>query len=174
MSKRANVGKRTRGVLAGGELRPMLSMPQQAALNLEEARALRASGHTYRQIRRRLGLSSSQLGHIRRALSREKAGATRLRRTRPDATDRDLPIGQSILPLGLRRKLTSSGYLTLGDVAERLLDPNRPGLESIPGIGPHRASLVKRLLDSHGLLAGTDDLQGAIEQLFPDLAEPRG
>jgi hypothetical protein len=147
-------------------------MPEQAALNLEEARTLRASGASYRQIRRQLGLSAGQIGHIRRALSREKAAGTRLRRSMPDATDRDLPVGQSVLPAGLRRQLSSSGYRTLGDLADRLSDPNLPGLETMPGIGPHKAALVKRLLDHYGLLPGTDDLRGAIEALFPDFAEP--
>ena len=152
----------------------MLSPSQQATLNVEEARALRASGCTYRQIARQLGLSSGQLGHVRRTLSREKAGGTRLLRATPNATARDFPVSQSILPWGLRRQLTSSGYRTLGDVAERLCDPSLPGLEAMPGIGPHKAALVKRLLDHHGLLPGNDDLRNAIEQLFPDLADPGG
>ncbi|AQR74471.1 hypothetical protein [Sphingomonas sp. LM7] len=142
-------------------------------LNVEEARALRASGCTYRQIRRQLGLTTGQLGHVRRTLSREKAGGTRLLRTTPNATDRDLPVSRSVLPSGLRRQLTSSGYKTLGDLADRLSDPDLPGLQAMPGIGPHKAALVKRLLDHYGLLPGTDDLQGAIEALFPDFAEPR-
>lgn len=152
----------------------MLSPSQQAMLNVEEARALRASGCSYRQIASQLGLSSAQLGHVRRTLSREKAGGTRLLRTTPNATDRDLPVSQSILPSGLRRQLTSAGYRTLGDLADRLCDPGRPGLEAMPGIGPHKAALVKRLLDHYGLLAGNDDLRNAIEQLFPDLADPCG
>jgi len=150
----------------------MLTMSEQATLNLEEARSLRASGYSYRQIRRQLGLSSGQLGYIRRALSREKAAGTRLLRSMPDAIDRDLPLSQSVLPLGLRRQLASSGYRTLGDVSDRLFDPSLPGLEAMPGIGPHKAALVKRLLDHYGLLPGADDLQSAIEQLFPDFAEP--
>jgi hypothetical protein len=48
----------------------MLSKLEQAALNLEEARELRASGSSYRQIGRKLGLTSGQLGHIRRSLRR--------------------------------------------------------------------------------------------------------
>lgn len=152
----------------------MLSRSKQAVLNLEEARALRAAGRPYRQIGRALGLSSAQLCHIRRTLAREKAAGTRLLRTTPGATDRDLPVGQSALPRGLRKQLASSGYRTLGDLADRLSDPELPGLEAMPGIGPHRADLVKRLLDQYGLLAGTDDLRGAIEALFPDLADPRG
>jgi hypothetical protein len=89
----------------------------------------------------------------------------------PGATDGDLPISRSILPPGLRRTLTSSGYRTLGDVAARLSDANRPGLEAIPGIGPHKAQLVKRLLDHYRLLPETDDLQSAVETLFPDFAD---
>ncbi|ATY34024.1 hypothetical protein [Sphingomonas psychrotolerans] len=151
---------------------PMLSPSKQAALNLEEARSLRAAGYSYRQIRRQLGLSPGQLGYIRRALSREKAAGTRLLRTTPDATDRDLPVSRSILPSGLRKQLTASGYRTLGDLADRLSDPDLPGLEAMPGIGPHKAGLVKRLLAHYDLLPGTDDLQSAIEQLFPEFADP--
>lgn len=147
----------------------MLSKLEQAALNLEEARALRASGSTYRQIGKKLGLTSSQLSHIRRSLSREKAAATRLRATIAGATSRDLPVGQSGLPAGLRRSLTSSGYRTLGDLADRVSDPALPGLEAAPGIGPHRVALVKRLLDFHGLLPGRCDLPEEIERLFPEL-----
>jgi hypothetical protein len=150
----------------------MLTASEQATLNLEEARTLRASGCSYRQIGRRLGLSSGQLGHIRRALKREKAAGTRLRRTTPGATDRDLPVMRSVLPPGLRKQLVASGYSTLGDLADRLGDPALPGLEALPGIGPHKAALVKRLLDHYSLLPGNDDLRGAIEALFPDLADP--
>jgi len=149
----------------------MLSRSQQAVLNLEEARALRAAGCTYRQIKRQLGLSPAQVGHIRRTLSREKAGATRLLRTTPGATDRDLPIGRSILPPGLRKQLAAAGYRTLGDLADRLADPDLPGLETMPGIGPHKAALVKRLLKHYALLDGSDDLQSEVEALFPELAE---
>lgn len=149
----------------------MLSQPEQALLNLEQARALRASGTSYRDIRRRLDLTTSQLSHIRRALKREKASRTRLRSTNAQATDRDLPVGQSILPSGLRRLLTASGYRTLGDLADRLADPNLPGLETMNGIGPHRARLVKTLLDHFGLLPGRSDLQAEIERLFPELGD---
>ncbi len=147
----------------------MLSQPEQANANLEEARELRASGRSYREIRRLLGITSGQLGHIRRALKREKAARTRLLRAMPQATDRDLPVSQSVLPPGLRKTLTASGYRTLGDVADRLADPELPGLETLPGIGPHRARLVKALLDSFGLRAGPSDLQAAVERLFPEL-----
>lgn len=146
----------------------MLSRLEQAALNLEEARELRASGTSYRQIGRKLGITSGQLGHIRRSLSREKSATTRLKSNMPGATSRDFPVGQSGLPAGLRKSLTSSGYRTLGDLADRLLDPSLPGLEAMPGIGPHRATLVKRLLDFHGLLAGRSDLPNEIERIFPE------
>ncbi len=148
----------------------MLSPSQQAQTNLEDARRLRADGQSYRQIGRRLGLSSGQLGHIRRALKREKAARTRLRSRAPDATDRDLPVAQSILPAGLRRGLVAAGYRTLGDLSDRVGDRTRPGLEALPGIGPHKAELVKRLLDQYGLLPGSEDLQAAIELLFPELS----
>ena len=146
----------------------MLSPSQQATMNLEEARALRAAGHSYRQIGRRLGISSGQLSHIRRALKREKAAITRLRSKTPGATDRDLPVSGSILPPGLRAVLIAAGYRTLGDLADRLADPDRPGFEAMPGIGKHRAELVTRLLEHYGLLPAVDDLKAAVEQVFPD------
>ncbi len=150
----------------------MLTPSEQAMLNVEEARALRAAGCSYRQIGRQLKLSTGQLGHVRRVLKREKAGRTRLRRTTPDATDRELPVMQSALPPGLRRQLKAAGHVTLGDVADRLNDPDLAGLETMAGIGPYKAGLVKRLLDHHGLLAGSDDLRSAVERLFPDFVDP--
>lgn len=150
----------------------MLSRAEQATLNLEQARELRAAGRSYRDIGRQLGVTSNQLSHIRRTLKREKASRTRLRSTSPQATDRDLPISRSVLPSGLRQRLTSSGYRTLGDLADRLADPDFPGLETMPGIGPHRARLVRRLLDHFGLLPGPSDLQAEIEKLFPELGDP--
>ncbi len=148
----------------------MLSKAEQASLNVEQARDLRATGTPYRQIGRQLGLTSAQLGHVRRALKREKAGRTRLRATGAQGDDRNLTIGRSVLPAGLRQRLISSGYKTLGDLADRLADPDFPGLETMPGIGPHRARLVKRLLDHYGLLPGPSDLQAEIEKLFPEVA----
>ncbi|HEX7821847.1 MAG TPA: hypothetical protein VF463_14655 [Sphingobium sp.] len=149
----------------------MLSQPEQATLNLEQARDLRASGSSYREIGRALGLTSSQLSHIRRTLKRAKAAQTRLRSKKADATDRDLPVSQTVLPSGLRQRLTASGYRTLGDLADRLADPDFPGLESMTGIGPHRARLVKGLLDHFGLLPGPSDLQAVIENLFPEFQD---
>lgn len=139
-------------------------------MNLEQARSLRASGLSYREIRRQLGLTSNQLGHIRRALKREKGARTRLQKTTPHATDRDLPVSRSILSPGLRKSLTSAGYRTLGDLADRLADPELPGLETIAGIGPHRAQLVRALLDHFGLRSGSVDLQAEVERLFPEFA----
>lgn len=147
----------------------MLSRQEQAVANVEEGRALRAAGLSYRQIGRKLGLTSGQLGHVRRSLKREKAAGTRLRSGKPGATERDLPVGQSVLPPGLRRTLTAAGYRTLGDLADRLADRDLPGLEAMVGIGPHKAALVKRVLDHYGLLPGTNDLQAEIEKLFPEL-----
>lgn len=150
----------------------MLSPSQLATLNLEEARQLRAAGWPYRRIGRHLKISSGQLSHIRRTLKREKAAATRLRLRMPNATDRDLTINGSILPAGLRKLLVAAGYRTLGDLADRLADPDRPRLDAMPGIGAHRAELVNRLLDHYGLLPAVDDLQAAIEAIFPDFGEP--
>lgn len=83
---------------------------------------------------------------------------------------RDLPIRQSILPLGLRNILLSEGYRTLGDLSDRLADPDLPGLETIPGIGRHRAGLITGMLDHFGLLPGPADLQAEVERLFPEFA----
>lgn len=153
---------------------PITDMPsqaEQAALNVEEARALREAGLGYRDIRRRLGLSPGQLAHVRRALKREKAACTRLRKAGGGASYRDLPVSQSILPKGLRRSLTRSGFATLGDLADRIADPDLSGLEALAGIGPHRARLVKGLLDHFGLWPGPSDLQARIEQLFPEFRD---
>jgi hypothetical protein len=150
----------------------MLSLPERAALNLEQARTLRSSGISYREIGRQLGLSAGQVAHIRRALKREKAAGTRLRATMPHASERDLPISRSVLPSGLRKILTSSGYRTLGDIADRLADPDFPGLATLPGIGTHRAQLIHRLLDHFGLRPGASDLQAIIENLFPEFGAP--
>jgi hypothetical protein len=148
----------------------MLSQAEHAFMNLEQARELRASGHSYREIRRRLGITSAQLGHIRRALKREKAARTRLAKFKPNATDRDLPVRHTVLPSGLRQCLISSGFRTLGELSDRLADPCLPGLEAIPGIGPYRARLVTGLLDQFGLLPGPSNLQEAVERLFPEFA----
>lgn len=146
----------------------MLTPSQLATFNLEEARALRAEGWPYRRIGRKLGVSSGQLSAIRRALKREKAAVTRLSRA-AGTSERDLPVGQSVLPKGLRALLVAAGYATLGDLADRLADPDRPGLEAMPGIGAHRAALVTRLLDHYGLLPAVDDLPAAIAEIFPEL-----
>lgn len=148
---------------------PMLSRSEQASANVEQARELRAVGTSYREIRRALGLSAAQLGHVRRSLKREKAARTRLRSTAPAATDRDLPIARSVLPAGLRRSLIAAGHATLGDLADRLADPDRPGLETVPGIGPYRARQTRNLLDTLGLYSDTDDLEAAVAKVFPDL-----
>jgi hypothetical protein len=150
----------------------MPSQPELVALNVETARGLRAEGLSYRDIGRRLGLTSSQLGLIRRTLKREKSGRTRLLSQQPGASDRDLLVSRSVLPAGLRKRLSASGYRTLGDLADRLSDPELPGLEALPGIGPYRARLVKGLLDHYALLAGSSDLQAEIEALFPELRAP--
>ena len=148
----------------------MLSRAEQASLNLEQARALRSSGLSYRDIRRQLAITACQLSHIRRALKREKAARTRLMKATPEASERDLPLRQSVLPLGLRQRLASSGYQTLGDLADALADPDFRGFETIPGVGPFRARLITALLEQHDLLAGPDDLQAAVESLFPEFA----
>lgn len=148
-----------------------MSRSEQVASNVADARTLRDAGHTYRQIGRQLGLTSAQLGLVKRMLKREKAGRTRLRNRNPGASDRDLTIGHSVLPKGLRDLLIKAGYRTLGDLADRLNDLDRPLLETMPGIGPQRARLVRNLLDQFGLLEGASDLQIEIERLFPELAE---
>jgi len=148
----------------------MLSQSAQASLNLEQARDLRARGHSYREIRRTLGITPHQLSHIRRALKREKSSRTRLANSSPQATERDLPVRQCVLPSGLRQVLIASGHLTLGDLSDRVADPSLPGLESIPGIGPHKARLVTQLLDHFGLLPGPADLRAEVERLFPEFA----
>ena len=149
----------------------MFSRVEQATANLETARAMRADGRTYREIGRRLKLTSAQLGLIRRKLKLEKAGRTRLRSANPEATERDLTIGRSALPKGLRQTLVAAGYRTLGDLADRLADTDRSGLETVAGIGPHRVRLIERLLDSFGLLPGPDDLRSAVEDIFPELGD---
>ncbi|MGY2732504.1 hypothetical protein [Sphingomonas sp. UYP23] len=149
----------------------MLSQLEQVSVNLAAARALRAEGVPYREIGRRLRLTTSQLGHIRRTLKREKAGQTRLQTTMPGATARDLPIGRSALPAGLRRILMSAGYRTLGAVAARVADGDQPGLESMAGIGPFRIRLIRALLDQFDLNAGPGDLQAEVEKLFPEFRD---
>lgn len=149
----------------------MLRRPEQAHLNLEQARDLRAAGISYHEIARRLALTSSQLRLIRRTLSRAKAAQTRLRSTTPMATDRDLPIARSVLPSGLREQLKKAGYRTLGDLVDSLADPQFQGLEMLSGIGPYRARLVQRLLDHFDLLPGPVDLQAAVEAFFPEFGD---
>lgn len=149
----------------------MLSRGERAALNLERARELRAGGATYREIRRDLGLTPAQLGYLRRTLKREKGASTRLRNADAQATPRDLPVGRSALPAGLRRCLQAAGYTTLGALADRIDDRNAPSLATLPGIGPYRLRLVTRLLERFELLAGSDDLQAAVEQIFPELRD---
>ena len=61
----------------------MLSQSEQAQLNIEQARTLRASGASYREIRHQLAITSAQLGHIRRTLKREKGARTRLHKISP-------------------------------------------------------------------------------------------
>lgn len=149
----------------------MLTQFEQANLNLDQARAMRAGGASYREIGRTLGLTANQLGRIRRVLKRAKASDTRLRGRDPAATDRDLPIGSCVLPLGLRQTLKAAGYPTLGALSDALADPAFPGLAALPGIGPHRARLVEGLLDHHGLLPGPEDLRAAVFALFPELED---
>lgn len=147
----------------------MLSKAEQATINLEHARALRAKGLSYRDIRRQLELTPAQLGHIRRALKREKAARTRMLNKEPLSTDRDIPIRQTVLPIGLRDCLFAAGFRTLGDVSDKLAEPDDPGLLAIPGIGPHKGRLVMALLEHYDLLPGSDDLQTMVEQMFPEL-----
>ena len=148
----------------------MASQSDQVAANVAQARTLRDAGQSYRQIGQRLGLTSGQLGTVKRLLKREKAGRTRLRNANRSAEDRDLYVGYSPLPKGLRHMLTKAGYRTLGDLADRINDPDRPALDTLPGIGPHRARLVRTTLEQFGLLDGDSDLRTTIEALFPEFA----
>jgi hypothetical protein len=93
-----------------------------------------------------------------------------LRTQSRNTTVRDFPIAQTILPQGLRSVLQSAGLLTLGDLTDRILDRERTPIEAIAGIGPYRASLIRRLLDHHELLPGAEDLKAAVADIFPDLA----
>lgn len=147
----------------------MLNKLQQARINLNATRRLRAAGHTYWQIKRELRLTSAQLRRIRRELGREKGAITRLRKRLPKAGPRDFSVNAASLPRDLRTRLIGAGYRTLGDLADRIADPDLPRLETIAGIGPSRAELVHDLLDYYGLRAGSDDLQSEIEALFPEL-----
>lgn len=150
----------------------MLSALDLAQDNLDEARRLRAAGIAYRVIARRLRLSPSQTAHIKRNLKREKAARTRLRNARPDADDRGLPVSQAALPPELRQLLQKAGYVTLGDIAESLSDPDRPPLRTLLGIGPHRERRVQSLLDQLGMLPERpSDLRSQIEQLFPEFSD---
>lgn len=146
----------------------MLSKAELASVNLEQARGLRTEGLTYRAIRKQLGITAAQMGHIRKALKREKASRTRLAKAQPLATDRDLPVAQSVLPPALRKCLVGAGFRTLGDLADRVSDPEANGLETLPGIGPHKARLVRALLDHYELLEGSSELQASIERFFPE------
>lgn len=146
----------------------MLNKLQQARANLDAARGLREAGRTYRQIRRQLGLTSAQIQRIKRELGREKGALTRLRQRRPGAEPRDFTVNACSLPPGIRKLLIAAGYRTLGELADRLVDPELPGLEAIAGIGPTKAEMVHRLLDRHGLLPGPSDLQSKVEALFPE------
>lgn len=147
----------------------MISIAQQARANLEQARELRAVGRTYRQIRRQLGLTSSQICRIRRTLKREKAALTRLRLARPKATPRELTVGACDLPPALRRLLAAADFKTLGDVADRMADPELPRLETMPGIGPARATMIRAMLERLALLEGPPDLRAEVEAIFPEL-----
>jgi len=151
----------------------MPSKAEQASFNIEHARDLRTAGLSYREIRRELAISPAQLSHIRRALKREKGARTRLINKTPDATSRDIPVRQTILSAGLRDRLVASGFRTLGDIADKLADPEFAGLGTISGIGPHRSRMVRALLDYHELLPGSDDLQASVEKLFPELGADR-
>jgi hypothetical protein len=147
----------------------MLNKLQQASANLGQARQMRAAGHSYREIGRHLGLTPAQLCRIRKVLKQEKGAATRQRQLRPDTGPRDLTVNASDLPPALRRLLMTAGYRTLGDLADRLADPELPGVETIQGIGPGRAEMIRRLLDRHGLLLRRGDLKSKVEALFPEL-----
>jgi hypothetical protein len=152
----------------------MLSKAEQANLNLSSARELRSQGCSYRDIRRQLAITPSQISHIKRALKREKAARTRLMNRAPNATYREIPVRQTALPAGLRDRLATAGLSTLGEIADRLDDLGFAGLQGITGIGPHKARHVIALLDHYELRAGSDQLQAAVEQLFPEFGDETG
>lgn len=139
-------------------------------VNLLRARELRDQGHSYRQIRRALRLSRGQASHIKRTLVRQLREANRLRRLTADGSAREVPVRSSGLPPSLRARLVGAGYLTLGDIADAIGDPDRPGPASVAGIGPVAVRRIHDLLASVGLhAAGGDDLQATVEALFPEL-----
>lgn len=172
-------GKISTGVVRSGDIAGPLrkrtdgitSVSEQASLNLQDARELRAAGLTYRQVGRSLKLSGAQIRHIRKALSREKAARTVLGRGGVDVTERDLPVGRSVLPIGLRRILIAAGYRTLGDLSDILADPDFRGFAAIPGIGPHRARLIDRMLAHAGLSPEVEDLKASVRHIFPEFGD---
>ena len=138
--------------------------------NLLRARELRDEGQSYRQIRRALRLSRGQASHIKRTLVRQLREANRLRRLMANGSARDVPVRSSGLPASLRLRLIGAGYVTLGDIADAIGDPDRPGPASISGIGPVAVQRIHDLLASVGLhAAGGEDLQATVEALFPEL-----
>ena len=141
-------------------------------VNLALARELRDGGRSYRQIRRALALTRGQGAWLKKRLIRERRMATQLQRLLGETPAAELPVRRSGLPPQLRARLIGAGYATLGDIAEAIADPDRPGPASVSGIGPVALARVTALLASVGLgTAAGGDLQSSVEALFPEMRD---
>lgn len=141
-------------------------------VNLALARELRERGRSHRQIRRALALTRGQGAWLKKRLIRERRLATQLQRLLGDAPAAELPVRRSGLPPVLRARLIGAGYVTLGDIADAIADPDRSGPSSVPGIGPVALARIAALLASVGLgTAEGGDLQSSVEALFPEMRD---
>lgn len=141
-------------------------------VNLAQARALRDEGRSYRQIRRALALTRGQGAWLKKRLVRERRLARQLQRELDAAPAAALPVRRSGLPPQLRARLIGAGYHTLGDIADAIADPDRPGPAAISGIGRVALSRITALLASVGLgTAPGGDLEASVAALFPEMVE---
>lgn len=141
-------------------------------VNLAHARALRDEGRSYRQIRRALALTRGQGAWLKKRLVRERRLAGQLQRELAVAPAAALPVRRSGLPPQLRARLIGAGYQTLGDIADAIADPDRPGPAAVSGIGPVALARITALLASVGLGTAADgDLQASVEALFPEMRD---
>jgi hypothetical protein len=139
---------------------------------LAQARALRDAGRSYRQIRRALALTRGQGAWLKKRLIRERRLAGQLQRQLDAAPAAALPVRRSGLPPQLRARLIGAGYQTLGDIADAIADPDRPGPAAVGGIGPVALARIAALLASVGLgTAAGGDLQASVEALFPEMRD---